>query len=378
MPTFNNRVLVLAAGALLATAACGGNTQVPYTSQVAAPGASSIVPNDKTSILKRLTKDVEIGSTVDRKNGDMGPRAISTVRSTFGLLKTGQLLVCNFDDAAGTAGKGTTIELFDPHPRSKPVEFAQSANIEGCDGDAVSGTTNNVYGAGQVSGRVAQFDPTGKLKKKFGPPFEAPFDDVDAFCGLPYLPEDIYISDAKTGSIVKVTFVPVSRTGRETVTQVITGFGVNNGAGWSVLGPSGMQYDNHRIRNGHLCNDTLYMVDGVDNTVVAVSNASNLTREGRDRRASRWQEIHVRSPNVHVREARLQWFPTRCARCRCSSTEREPHHCEHQRRRRRVGGVDADRKDTRHEKNRHEQDRSRLRARRDRNERWRYGPVLYR
>ncbi len=276
MPTFNNRVLVLAAGALLATAACGGNTQVPYTSQVAAPGASSIVPNDETSILKRLTKDVEIGSTVDRKNGDMGPRAISWVRSTFGLLKTGQLVVCNFDDAAGTAGKGTTIELFDPHPRSKPVEFAQSANIEGCDGDAVSATTNNVYGAGQVSGRVAQFDPTGQLKKKFGHPFEAPFDDVDAFCGLPYAPEDIYISDAKTGSVVKVTFVPVSRSGQEKVTQVITGFGVNNGAGWSVLGPSGMQYDNHRIKHGHLCNDTLYMVDGVDNTVVAVSNASQL------------------------------------------------------------------------------------------------------
>jgi len=40
------------------------------------------------------------------------------------------------------------------------------------------------------------------------------------------------------------------------------------------LGPSGIQYNN--TRTGSLCNDTLYIVDGVDNTIVAVSNASNL------------------------------------------------------------------------------------------------------
>jgi hypothetical protein len=96
--------------------------------------------------LKKLTKDVEIGSTVDRKNGDMGPRAISLVRSTFGL-KKGQMLVCNFDDSAGTAGKGTTIEVFDPHPHSTPVTFTQNAKVEGCDGDAVT-AANQVFGTG--------------------------------------------------------------------------------------------------------------------------------------------------------------------------------------------------------------------------------------
>ncbi len=82
---------------------------------------------------------MEIGSTIDPKNGDMGPRAISLARSTFGL-KKGQLLVCNFDDAAGAAGKGTTIEVFDPAPHSKLRTFAQSTKLEGCDGDAVTET----------------------------------------------------------------------------------------------------------------------------------------------------------------------------------------------------------------------------------------------
>src|SRR5580704_15842974 len=112
MPTFNNRVLMLTAGALLATSACGGNATVP-SGVVSAPDASSVVPTDTTPILKKLTKDVEIGSTVDPKNGDMGPRAISVASSNFGL-KKGQLLVCNFDDSAGTAGNGTTIEVLDP------------------------------------------------------------------------------------------------------------------------------------------------------------------------------------------------------------------------------------------------------------------------
>jgi len=272
MQTFNNRVLMLTAGALLATSACGGNTTVPtYTSQVSAPGASSIVPNDTTSILKKLTKDVEIGSTVDPKNGDMGPRAISVARSTFGL-KKGQLVVCNFDDSAGTAGKGTTIEVLDPDPHSKPRTFTQSTKLEGCDGDAVT-ATNQLYGAGMVSGLVSRFSQTGKLEKSHGSPIEAPFADADAFCGEAYAPEDIYIADSKTGSILKLAFVPVS-SGNVQITQVITGFGVNKGSGWSALGPSGIQYNS--TRTGTLCNDTLYIVDGVDNTVVAISNASNL------------------------------------------------------------------------------------------------------
>jgi hypothetical protein len=283
MPTFSNRVLLLTAGALLATSACGGNTTVPSSvaridsgSQVsstsqASAGASSVLPNDTTSILKKLKKDVEIGSTVDSKNGDTGPRAISLVRSTFGL-KKGQLLVCNFEDSAGTAGKGATIEVFDPNPNSKPRTFVQSSKIEGCVGNAAT-VANDVYGAGMASGIAAQFNQSGKLQYSYGSPIEKPLDDADASCGLAYAPEDVYVSNAKTGGVIKLAKPPVS-SGRAIETQVISGFAVNKGSGWSALGPSGIQYN--ATRTGSLCNDTLYIVDGVDNTIVAVSNASNL------------------------------------------------------------------------------------------------------
>ena len=273
MPTFNGRVLLLVAGALFATSACGGNATVPTEgAAISAPDARSIVPDDKTSILKKLTKDVEIGSTIDPKNGDMGPRAVALVPSTFGLT-AGQLLVCNFANSAGAAGKGTTIEVLNPTPGSTPSTFTQSAKLEGCDGDAIT-EANQVYGAGQVSGHVPQFNQAGKLEKSYGPPIEAPLADADAFCGLPYAPEDIYVGDAKTGEVVKLAFLPVSRSGTATETVVMSGFAVNKGTGWSVLGPSGIQYN--RTRTGDLCNDTLYIVNGVDNTIVAVSNASNL------------------------------------------------------------------------------------------------------
>ena len=277
MSSFNNRARMLVASILLAMPACGGNTAVPTGGSNPSPyfirTASAVGLTDTKSILKLLTKDVEIGSTVDSKNGDTGPRAISLVHSTF-RLKKGQLLVCNFEDSAGTAGKGTTIEVFDPKPNSKPRTFVQSSKIEGCVGNAAT-VANDVYGAGMASGIAAQFNPSGELQYSYGSPIEEPLDDADASCGLAYAPEDVYVSDAKTGDVIKLAKPPVS-SGRATETQVISGFAVNKGSGWSALGPSGIQYNATRTRTGSLCNDTLYILDGVDNTVVAVSNASNL------------------------------------------------------------------------------------------------------
>jgi hypothetical protein len=152
------------------------------------------------------------------------------------------------------------------------VTFTQNTKIEGCDGDAIT-AGNDVYGAGLVSGIVSEFTQTGKFKKSYGSPIEVPFADADAFCGESYAPEDLYIGDSKTGSLIKLAF-PISSSGHPQVIQVMTGFGVNTGSGWSVLGPSGMQYDSKK--HGSLCNDTLYIVDGVDNTIIAVSNASSL------------------------------------------------------------------------------------------------------
>src|SRR5579862_9044717 len=100
----------------LASSGCQG-TGAPTTDR-AATLRSSIGASrgtDTTSILEKLTKQVTIGSTVDAKNGDRNPRAIAVVpKNWHRVLAKGQLLACNFEDAAGKAGDGTTLELLDP------------------------------------------------------------------------------------------------------------------------------------------------------------------------------------------------------------------------------------------------------------------------
>ena len=272
---------LLTAGAILAASACGGNGATPVNmgasgafSQTAASRTDAISPADNTSILKSFKKDVVIGSTVDPTNGDKGPRTLSRASISYGLLKKGQLVVCNFADASGTAGAGTTAEVLDPNPGSKPVTLLRSGKIQGCDGAAVS-SSNYVYAGGLNSHIVAEFNQRAKYQKTYGPPIKAPMSDGDANCGEPYAPEDLYVGDASTGSVIKFS---VSIYGNPNEVEVIQGFGVNKGSGWSVLGPSGIQYNAHRI--GSRCNDSLYIVDGADNTLVAVSNASNLLQKG--------------------------------------------------------------------------------------------------
>src|SRR5580658_146778 len=109
-----NRSMPLAMVIALATSACGGNGAVPSNAGVAGAASRGAPATDTTSILKLLTKNVTIGSTVDSTNGDIGPRAIAVVQFTYGKLKKGQVLVCNFEDSSGNAGNGTTIEQFDP------------------------------------------------------------------------------------------------------------------------------------------------------------------------------------------------------------------------------------------------------------------------
>jgi hypothetical protein len=264
--------VVVAAGALLAISACAGNGAVPSSSNLPANGASrvfgggaNVMPADNTSILKKLKKDVTIGSTVDPTNGDQGPRALSIVQVDE-VLKKGQLLVCNFDDKSGTAGQGTTIELLNPQPSASPATFTQNAHIEGCDGDSPTGD-NAVYAAGFSSHEVAEFMPNGKFVKKYSKkPFDVPFSDFNngRQPGM-YQADYLWVSDAKTGSIIHLS---TNTYGIPKPLQVAKGFAVNEKSGWSALGPSGLLYNAKA--------DVLYIADGVDNTIVAFTGASNL------------------------------------------------------------------------------------------------------
>lgn len=278
MTFFQTRAALLAAVVVVAASACNGSNAVPSTPAGTLNGASSqtagidagIAPDDTTSILKKLTKDVVIGSTVDASNGDKGPRGISVVASGFGKLKKGQIVVCNFEDKGGTAGNGTTVELLNSAPGSKPVRFVQNAKIKGCADAAVSPASDYVYVSGFSSHLAVQFTPTGALKKTWGKPLATPVADLDGACtGGPsclYASEYVYVADAITGGIVSFS---VNNYGNKKPTEVISGLAVNKKSGWTALGPTALAYNTGK-------SGTLYTIDGVDNTVVSFNNASEL------------------------------------------------------------------------------------------------------
>lgn len=258
---------------LFATSACGNGVSPDNTANAGLQGWSARAgysrPADTTSILKLLKKDVVIGSTVDPTNDDKGPLAVSIVgpHNLGGLLREGQLVVCNFENSAGTAGNGTTIEVLNPKHGSSPERFYQSRSIQGCDSDAIN-SQNAVYAGGLTSGKLVKVSRTGKAEKIYsGQPITAPFADTVGLPEQPFSPEYTFVGTT-SGGIVSIS---EGFYGNGLATQVAEGFGVNKDSGWSALAPSGLQYNRGL--------DTLYIVDGVTNTVVAFSHASELLEE---------------------------------------------------------------------------------------------------
>ncbi len=259
---------------LLATAACAAHT-VPSAGNAAGAAllpssadasASRGRPADTTSILKQLTQDVVIGSTVDSRNGDRGPRALTIVGKKFhGKLQLGQLVVCNFEDSSRNAGAGTTIESLNPQPSSTPARFIQSDSIKGCDGSAINPQDGTVYGAGLTSGKLLVISKKGKAGKIYsGKSVTAPFSDIATRPKQNFSPIYVFAGTTASGGILRIS---TGFYGNGLATQVATGFGVSGGS-QGELAPSGLSY-NQAL-------DTLYIVDGVTNTVVAFSNASKL------------------------------------------------------------------------------------------------------
>jgi DNA-binding beta-propeller fold protein YncE len=106
------------------------------------------------------------------------------------------------------------------------------------------------------------FGPAGK---QIGiiQPIQSPFADGYAHAGR-FSPDEIFTSD-DSGDIIGFSF-GVYGTGK--LSQVASGFAHNGKTGWAVLGASGIQDDSKK--------NALYIVDGVDNTVVEFTDATGL------------------------------------------------------------------------------------------------------
>lgn len=264
---------LIAAGLLLATACSAQNVALPSTASTmpsagAVALANTLRPEDSTSILKLLTKNVKIASTVDPKNGDQGPHSLQLATTSYGKIKKNDLVVCDFSDKSGTPGNGESVELIPSKAGSKPTTFIQNADIQGCDGAAVV-EGNNTYVTGLTSKNDCQYDQNGKLVKCHTNPPTDPL--ASAYGATPprssgfYSPFFDFVGDVGTGGI-DIYSLGIYGTGK--LYEGVNGFPVTKVNGWSSLGPSGLAYNNNI--------GSLYVVDGACNAVVVIDNTPNL------------------------------------------------------------------------------------------------------
>jgi hypothetical protein len=223
--------------------------------------------NNSTSILKLLTKQIVIGSTIDPVNGDKSPAGLTTVPLTAGHLTKGDLLACNSANKAGTQGQGSTIVELAPKAGAKPVRFAQSSDVLGCSSVAFAMQQNLVYAAAPTAKSAVPFLSNGQVDAssivKTG--LSEPFATVYGANGTLYAADAVWIADLATGSISMLYWAP-SAVGR-VISSVITGLPVSHAKSGAKLGPVSLMFN----LNGN--DNTLYVLDSVNNTLYAFGSA---------------------------------------------------------------------------------------------------------
>jgi hypothetical protein len=271
---------LLIAISLVVLSACaggGGNMSPPSSPTGTMPSmgtqsdaSSSIVAQDTVSILNQLHNIDHIGSTVDPNNGDQNPYCLDIAKITAGKITAGDLVVCNFNNAANVQGTGTTIIALHPAQGSVPRHITQSASLLGTTEFALD-QSDHIFNAVFVANNVVAFGPGGGFADTLPGPWDKPFGITLANeTGL--LGERVfYISNAgPSGKIVRVTRDADNDT--FAFDTIATGFPVNGGVPGTELGPSGLQYDSLR--------DRLYIVDGTNDTVYFFSHASKIPAGG--------------------------------------------------------------------------------------------------
>jgi hypothetical protein len=276
---------IVAAAAALSATACsslGGGHALP---NAGTPVGAAVVQRHgfSGSVLKTLTKQVVIGSVVDPDDGDQNPYGLLVATTSSGNVKKGRLYACNFNDKANVQGNGSTIVSLAPTPGSTPQRFAQSNSLLGCAALAMA-HSGEMFAASYSSKAASELTTSGSVSKVYKKGLSRPFGAAFAIAKGTYIytTTALFVSDAATGSIVLAQSCSGGGGCTYPGTPIVTGFAVNHGKPGSILGPSGLTFDpNNCVKIGRnpACG-TLYVVDGVTNTVVAIHNALNLRKAG--------------------------------------------------------------------------------------------------
>jgi hypothetical protein len=274
---------IVAALSIFSIAACtgiGGGRALPPASFGPSFDATR---HAATSVLAQLKKQLVIGSTVPT-SGDQNPYGLTIGTVNSGKIKKGNLYACNFNAKSNIQGTGSSIVGLAPSPGAKPVLIAQTSPTSPI-GNALLGCaaitqdqTGTTWSAAYGAKATTTVYTSGSIHSVYkGGPYVRPFGAIFATTGGLYPTSAVFVSDAWTGSIVLAQSCSPGNCGIPN-TAIITGFAVNKKPPGSILGPSGLAFDPKncvKIQGKNACG-TLYVIDGVNNTVVAIHNVLNL------------------------------------------------------------------------------------------------------
>ena len=217
-------------------------------------------------------------------NGDVNPYGVAFVPEGFpegGMIKTGDVLVSNFNDKGNTQGNGTTIISFSPNSAVAAPGTANtffSSSLPGLStalgvlrgGFVVVGNVPTTGGAFPVmQGALQVIDRNGNLVQTLTDatfldgPWDLALDDHGTWA-------QIFVSNVANGTVSRLD-VTVGAKGLSNIkmTTIAKGYTVAPNGPAVILGPTGLAFD--------AGSGTLYVASTGDNSIYAISNAGRAT-----------------------------------------------------------------------------------------------------
>ena len=209
------------------------------------------------SVLKQLKKQVVIGPLGDPNphNGGQNPYGLTVAPVTTGKLTAGDLVVCNFNGGSSQQGSGKSLVAIHPQPGSKPIHLNRRSADPRVRRARLELRRHDLGGS---DGRQRQSDPRCQRqaavqhrRKTVQPAVGSSLRGADEQARRRFTKRM-----PATGNVVRINLGS-----KFTYDVIARGFPVNHGVAGTALAPSGLAYD--------ASVDTLYFVDGKNNTLVA-------------------------------------------------------------------------------------------------------------
>ncbi|HEY1889263.1 MAG TPA: hypothetical protein VGG63_02595 [Steroidobacteraceae bacterium] len=234
-------------------------------------------------------------------NGDENPYGVAFVPEGFpggGKIRSGDVLVSNFNDGSNIQGNGTTIISFSPAGIVAPPGTANtffSSSLPGLStalgvlrrGFVVVGNVPTTGGAFPVfQGALQVIDRNGSWVQTLTDAtfLDGPWDlTIEDHGGS----AQIFVSNVANGTVSRLD-VTVGAKGLKVLrmTTIASGYTVLPNVAAVIVGPTGLAFDDR--------SDTLYVASTGDNSIYAVYNASHAGTKGRGRLV--FASSHLRGP----------------------------------------------------------------------------------